>query len=74
MEKKSLLIRLVALVAAVMCASGASAYDFYLNGIYYNIKENNTVEVTYKEVTGTDTTRALSTSRNMSSMTALPIT
>ncbi len=55
MEKKSLLIRWVALVAAVMCASGASAYDFYLNGIYYNIKENNTVEVTYKEVTGTDT-------------------
>ena len=55
MEKKSLLFRWVALVAAVMCAIGASAYDFYLNGFYYNIKENNTVEVTYKEVAGTDT-------------------
>jgi hypothetical protein len=48
---KALTIMLVYLV----CALGAGAYDFYSNGFYYNIKENNTVEVTYQSTNGTDT-------------------
>lgn len=53
--KKSVLLKLTVLTVCLGWALGASAYDFYLNGFYYNIKENNTVEVTYKEVAGTDT-------------------
>ena len=48
---KALTITLVCLA----CALGAGAYDFYSNGFYYNIKENNTVEVTYQSTNGTDT-------------------
>ena len=48
---KALTITLVCLAFAL----GAGAYDFYSNGFYYNIKENNTVEVTYQSTNGTDT-------------------
>ena len=51
LNPKTLLIAAACLLSA-LCAS---AYDFDLNGFYYNINENNTVEVTYKEVSGTDT-------------------
>ena len=54
MEKNSPFIRLVALVAAMMCALGASAYDFESNGIYFNITGTNTVEVTKKSTWGDD--------------------
>ena len=48
--KKPLLLKLFALVAAMMCALGASAYSFQTGGIYYNITSSTdlTVEVTYK--------------------------
>ena len=48
MKKKFLLFRLFALVAALSCTLGAKAYDFYKNGIYYNIwsDANKYVEVT----------------------------
>ena len=42
-------------LVCLACALGAGAYDFYSNGFYYNIKENNTVEVTYQSTNGTDT-------------------
>ncbi|MBO4870354.1 MAG: leucine-rich repeat protein [Muribaculaceae bacterium] len=54
MKNKTLLFKLVALVAATMCALGASAYDFESNGIYYNITGSNTVEVTKKSTYGMD--------------------
>ena len=49
--KKPLLLKLFALVAAMMCALGASAYSFQTGGIYYNItsQPNRTVEVTYMD-------------------------
>ena len=37
MKKKNLLLRLVVLVTAMLCALGASAYDFEYRGYYYNI-------------------------------------
>ena len=46
MKHQSLPLKLFALVACLMCALGASAYDFESNGIYYNITGSNTVEVT----------------------------
>ena len=46
MKHRSLPLKLFALVAAMMCALGASAYDFVSNDIYYNITGTNTVEVT----------------------------
>ena len=46
MNKKPIL-KLFALVAAMMCSLGASAYDFCIGAIYYNITGSNTVEVTY---------------------------
>jgi hypothetical protein len=46
MRKITLLFRLLALVACLSCALGASAYDFVSNGIYYNITGDRTVEVT----------------------------
>lgn len=51
LNPKTLLLAIVCLASA-LCAN---AYDFYKNGFYYNIKDGNTVEVTYKEVSGTDT-------------------
>ena len=49
--KKSLSLKLFALVAAMMCALGASAYSFQTGGIYYNVtsQPNRTVEVTYMD-------------------------
>ncbi len=53
MKKKTLLIRLFALLAYLSCALGASAddnnYDFMYNGVYYRITGSNTVEVTFKD-------------------------
>ena len=48
MKRKFLLFRLFALVAALSCTLGVNAYDFYKNGIYYNIwsDANKYVEVT----------------------------
>ena len=48
MEKKSLIIRLFALVAALACTQGVSAYDFEVEGIYYNINGDE-VSVTYHD-------------------------
>ena len=48
MNNKSLLFRLLVLVAALACALGASAYDFIYVGYYYNILTDNTVAITYK--------------------------
>ncbi len=52
MKKKNLLLRLVVLVAAMMCALGASAYDFTYGGYYYNILTDSTVAITYKTYAG----------------------
>ena len=46
MRKKKLLFRLLALVACLACALGASAYDFQSGGFYYNITGDRTVELT----------------------------
>ena len=46
---KKLLFRLAVLVAAMMCALGASAYDFQSGNIYYKILTGNTVAVTYRD-------------------------
>ena len=43
MKKNHLLLRLVVLVTAMMCALGASAYDFEYGGYYYNILTDSTV-------------------------------
>jgi surface protein len=53
MKHKTLLIRLVVLVTAMMCALGSSAYSFQSGGIYYNITSSyyKTVEVTYMDDT-----------------------
>ncbi|MBR5726434.1 MAG: leucine-rich repeat protein, partial [Muribaculaceae bacterium] len=45
--KNSRLFRLVAIMAAMMCALGVSAYDFVEPGFYLNITGTNTVEITY---------------------------
>ena len=49
MNNKSLLFRALALVAAMMCALGASAYDFTYGGFYYNILTDSTVAITYRD-------------------------
>ena len=53
MKQQSFLLRFVVLVAAVMCAIGASAYTFQSGGIYYNVTSSSskTVEVTYMDAT-----------------------
>ena len=38
-----LLFRLAVLVTAMVCALGASAYDFEYGGYYYNILTDSTV-------------------------------
>ena len=48
MGKKSLLIRLLALVVTLMCTLGASAYDFTYDGYYYKILTDSTAAITYK--------------------------
>ena len=52
MKQKNLLLRLVVLVTAMMCALGASAYDFEYGGYYYNILTDSTVAITYKTYAG----------------------
>ena len=52
MKKKLLLLRLVVLMTAMMCALGASAYDFEYRGYYYNILTDSTVTITYKTYAG----------------------
>ena len=47
MEKKSLLLRLVVLLAAMMCARGASAHDFEYGGYYYTILTDSTVAINH---------------------------
>lgn len=49
---KKLLFRFVALVAAMMCALGASAYDFVSGNVYYSITGTNTVEVSPRSQSG----------------------
>ena len=46
MKKKTTIIRLFAVLSALMSVTGATAYDFVSDGIYYNITGRNTVEVT----------------------------
>ena len=46
---KKLLFRLAVLMAAMMCALGASAYDFTYGGYYYNILTDSTVAITYRD-------------------------
>lgn len=46
--KKGQLLNILALLMSVMCTLSASAYDFEVDGIYYNKTSSNTVEVTYK--------------------------
>jgi uncharacterized protein YjdB len=43
------LIKLAFLLLALILPATATAYDFEVNGIYYNILNNNEVEVTYRE-------------------------
>ena len=52
MKKKNYLLRLVVLVTAMVCALGASAYDFEYGGYYYNILTDSTVAITYKTYAG----------------------
>ncbi len=57
---KAKLLNLKTLFITMFCAAsalGASAYDFYSNGIYYNVLDNGTVEVTSQSANGypTDT-------------------
>ncbi len=52
MKKNHLLLRLVVLVTAMVCALGASAYDFEYGGYYYNILTDSTVAITYKTYAG----------------------
>ena len=49
MKKKSLLIRVLALVACITCAIGANAYDFedYSTNLYYNIVNSDEASLTY---------------------------
>ena len=46
MKEKTTIIRLFAVLSALMSVTGATAYDFVSDGIYYNITGRNTVEVT----------------------------
>ena len=52
MKQKTLLLRLVVLLTAAMCALGAAAYDFEYGGYYYNILTDSTVAITYKTYAG----------------------
>ena len=49
MKHQSHYLKLVALVAAMMCALGASAYDFIYAGYYYDILTDSTVAITYRD-------------------------
>ena len=48
--KKRQLLNILALLMSVMCTLSASAYDFEVDGIYYNKTSSNTVEVTYRDI------------------------
>lgn len=52
--KKQLLFKTLALVAALTCALGASAYDFVQDNIYYTVGSGYTAKVTYKSEYGGD--------------------
>ena len=47
MKQNHLLLRLVVLVTAMMCALGASAHDFEYGGFYYNILTDSTVAINH---------------------------
>lgn len=48
MKTSTLTSRLLAIVAAFSFVFSAAAYDFTVDGVYYNITGDNTVEVTSK--------------------------
>ncbi len=48
MKNQTFLLRFAVLVAAMMCALSATAYDFQSGNVYYNITGANTVEVASK--------------------------
>ena len=48
MKNKKLLFRLVALVAAMMCALSASSHDFQYGSYYYSLLSDSTVEISYR--------------------------
>ena len=48
--KSGQILNLAALLVCMLCALAASAYDFEVDGIYYNKTSSNTVEVTYKSI------------------------
>ena len=51
--KNGQILNLTALLVCMLCALGASAYDFEVDGIYYNKTSSNTVEVTYNVIGNT---------------------
>ena len=59
MKTKTLLLRFAVLVVAMLCALGASAYDFESGNVYYTITGTNTVEVAKKSTSGMDYSGAL---------------
>ena len=48
MKPKTILRRMAVLVATMLCALGASAYDFTYDGYYYKILTDSTVAITFK--------------------------
>lgn len=48
--KRGQILNLTVLLVCMLCAIEASAYDFEVDGIYYNKTSNNTVEVTYNVI------------------------
>ncbi len=51
--KRGQFLNLTVLLVCMLFALGASAYDFEVDGIYYNKTSNNTVEVTYNVIGNT---------------------
>ena len=55
MRPKTYFLRLMAIMLACLtCALSASAYDMYLDGIYYTKLTNSTVEVSYANINSAD--------------------
>ncbi len=55
MRHRSYFFRFAAfMMACLMCAMSASAYDMYLDGIYYTKLTNSTVEVSYANISTAD--------------------
>ena len=48
---KSKLLKSLLAIACLLCSIGVYAYDFEVDGIYYNIlnETDKTIEVTYKD-------------------------